>query len=451
MAVNRLKENQRNLDEVNSQIKDPKIFDNLPKTRKRTFGTQSFRGKRETYVTGFSFDPHYVYEDVTLETKMTGTQVTTSEGHPFFSSKNKGRTDIGGDFFTQKKFYYKIANQKVALKYDDNFDPAWTYSNYRGPVLPLNPVGLAFPSASASSNSTLDAYGATAIARVKPASPVANLSQALIELFHDGLPHLMGSTLWKDKTSAARNAGDEYLNVQFGWLPLLSDIRSLANGVTQSNAVISRYLNGVGELTKRRYNFPLDETFSTSVINTDIAPWPLNATPWFCDPFRSGLASRGTLVKETRVSRERWFSGAFTYFVPETVLDQAISKLGILAQQLGGEVTPEVLWNVAPWSWAADWFANTGDIISNYTAFHNDGLLMPYGYIMEHTIATDTYTLDGIRLNDGSPLQVQPLTLVTETKVRRGATPYGFGLNVGSLSGFQKSIMVALGLTKGFR
>jgi hypothetical protein len=115
---------------------------------------------------------------------------------------------------------------------------------------------------------------------------------------------------------------------------------------------------------------------------------------------------------------------------------------------LGIIPTPSTLWNLAPWSWATDWFLNTGDVISNLTDWATDGLVMRYGYMMEHTIVRDTYTLTKPGLSSPG-VRVQPLTLVTETKMRRKANPFGFGLTWSGLSPRQTAIAVALGLTRG--
>lgn len=126
-----------------------------------------------------------------------------------------------------------------------------------------------------------------------------------------------------------------------------------------------------------------------------------------------------------------------------------MADYAILAHQLGLEPTPDVLWQVTPWSWAVDWFSNTGDVISNWSSFHIDGLVMRWGYVMEHTLITDTYSLIGARTFDGVARPVSDVTFVTETKVRRKANPYGFGVSYGALSAFQSSILVALGMSKG--
>jgi hypothetical protein len=125
-----------------------------------------------------------------------------------------------------------------------------------------------------------------------------------------------------------------------------------------------------------------------------------------------------------------------------------MSDYAILAQQLGLNPTPDVLWQVTPWTWAVDWFSNAGDVISNWSAFHIDGLVMRWGYQMEHSIIRDTYSLVGARDVSGDAQPVSDVTFITETKVRVKATPYGFGIDLGGLSPFRLSILAALGLSR---
>jgi hypothetical protein len=119
---------------------------------------------------------------------------------------------------------------------------------------------------------------------------------------------------------------------------------------------------------------------------------------------------------------------------------------------LGTRITPEVLWNVAPWTWAIDWFTNTGDVIHNISSLGSDGLVLQYGYASDLV----RYTAD-ISARVGSNGAGVPTGIVLrrhdEVKfIRRVvATPYGFGLDWDGFSPRQIGVLVALGLTRGQR
>jgi hypothetical protein len=114
----------------------------------------------------------------------------------------------------------------------------------------------------------------------------------------------------------------------------------------------------------------------------------------------------------------------------------------------GLTLDPEVLWNLAPWSWFADWFVNAGDVVSNISDLSFDGLVMRFGYMMEHSIVADEVRLGGSSFSGGTSLDTT-IWLVTETKQRIRASPYGFGLTWESFSPRQLAILAALGVTRG--
>lgn len=150
-------------------------------------------------------------------------------------------------------------------------------------------------------------------------------------------------------------------------------------------------------------------------------------------------------------SRKKWFSGAYTYYLQGG--SSTLSKMKAHQQKaellLGLELTPEVLWELAPWSWLTDWVINVGDNFHNVSAFSSDGLVMRYGYIMVETKVVDQRALNGpLALKGGGSVSVPPLITGIVRKQRFRATPYGFGMNPGTFTGHQWSILAALGMAK---
>jgi len=147
---------------------------------------------------------------------------------------------------------------------------------------------------------------------------------------------------------------------------------------------------------------------------------------------------------------KRWFSGAFTYHLPSGYDSRdGMARKALFAKQvLGVRLTPETLWNLAPWSWAVDWFTNAGDVLHNLSHWQSNGLVMRYGYIMETISVKHTYTYEPPAGYTGGKV-VPPLVLVTTVKTRRKANPFGFGLTWDGLSPLQKAIAVAVGLSRG--
>nr|QDH86559.1 MAG: hypothetical protein H2Rhizo31456_000001 [Leviviridae sp.] len=378
--------------------------------------------------------------------RVKGTQVTASENHPGWSSASPMHGDVGGEF--QSSARYATFGGNVHLSgFDPNEFGNGYAATYDGPCIAIDPADpiVQFPTLSVRSDALLRAKGTTAIAVCKPTNSVANLATALIELYHDGLPKMAGQALWKEKTATARRkaAGGEYLNIEFGWKPLVSDIQDTYKAIKTADAVYEQYEKDAGKVVRRKFEFPTVKTSSVTLLSSKWRPY----TAVGGDPLMiNGGAVYGKLYQTDTFFERTWFSGAFTYHLSSDWYKRGSS--GKLDALLGTDITPEVVWNVTPWSWLADWFANTGDVISNLTSMATDGLVMPYGYVMQHTRAVRTYHYDGPQIYK-SKVQPSPLTLVVENKRRLKASPYGFGLTWDGFSNRQIAILSALGISRG--
>lgn len=280
--------------------------------------------------------------------------------------------------------------------------------------------------------SEVKGYGTTAIARTEPTDSEWSAATFLGEL-RNGAPSAVGSSLFKDRSKLARSAGSEYLNVEFGWKPMVADVKAFLKAVTDADDIMSQYRRDSGRKIRRRTAGPVES--STSTTQGRFVVHPTNHSTL-------GFA-QGVRVRTNE--RRQWFSGAFKYYLPETASSTALGDFALKARRLHGvELTPEVVWNLAPWSWAADWFGNTGDVMHNISALGRDGLVLLYGYSM----ASRTGTIrDVATLNKGPGYSLTRVQRDT-SKTRVPASPYGFEMGWEDLSPRQLAITAALGLTK---
>lgn len=249
---------------------------------------------------------------------------------------------------------------------------------------------------------------------------------------------------WRDYLSAI---GGGTLAVKFGAEPLISDMVDVMSAVSAAGQRIEQWQRDSGRQIRRSISLP-DEIENTS-------------STFASSPFLSGLSfgSLGLLdtgasvvTKTTSRIKRTWFSGAYMYYatVGETALDNII-RYGRMADLiLGSKTSFETLWELAPWSWLVDYFANVGDAISNATRFSADKLVLRYGYLMQETIAFNTYSAFGYTLSGYNPGTVYRQFSVIQRE-RRKATPFGFGIDPNGLSASQTAILAALGLSKGGR
>lgn len=400
-------------------------------------------------------------QQATLGTKKTGDQVTDSEEHPGWHAKRKRRSleDIGGDFFSQKHYAEgKPSYVRVACADFDIGSGVFRRNIITGPAWVVDARTLSFPPSNSSTDAQLDALGATAIARCKPTRSKANVGVALGELIREGIPKIVVSG-WHDRARNLRTGqfvqpehvvSDNYLAYQFGLKPLGQEIGTFAAEVIRADQLLRQYEKDAGKVVRRRFTFPPKHETTTWTAYAPSQAYIGSPQSGSTNPLLSP-DQLGEMQVVRELTQKRWFSGAFTYYLPNWYDARSeMSRNALLAKEiLGVDLDLEVIWNLTPWSWAVDWFSNAGDVISNVNSMVEDGLIMRYGYMMEHTIVKDTYTRAYRNHFRGNVALDSSVTLVTETKIRRRANPFGFGLTWSGLSTFQKSIIAALGISKG--
>jgi len=380
-----------------------------------------------------------------------GKQITVSESHPSWSRRKSAKFsgDLGGDFFTQKSMVTadNAGKQRLYARKEHTFVPnSWADSYYLGPVLSVDPstVTLGLPVSNHRTRSALEALGSVAIARCKPSNSLADVATGLAELYREGFPKRLSLASWQGRQKPLKSAADEYLNWEFGWKPMMGDVLDILRGAAFAKVALEQLERESASIVRRRYEFPVEE----ATTSAPVAPADPSITT-NGGPLQVVGASRGPVFKDIRTYRKVWFSGAFTFHLPHGFHSQnELIRMGAKADALLGVVpTLETLWNLAPWSWAVDWFSNAGDVISNLSAWASDSLVLKYGYVMEHSSVTHRYykTEAGRYWPNVFP---SPVNASVETKQRFRATPYGFGLSWESF-GFRKlSILAALGITR---
>lgn len=305
----------------------------------------------------------------------------------------------------------------------------------------------------------LKPYGTTAIARTRPGRASADSMVTSIELAREGLPSLPGQLFLRlsaltgrrgfSPTHVLKASAGEYLNLQFGWKPLLSDIRNMYNTYTRLNKRLQQLIRDNGNGVRRRISLGKEET--TTVVSDTSVNYPLAYS--HLSPISAGPVGRTRRVQTSFSSTERWFAGKFRYYIPDIGSDQWTRRA--TAALFGANPSPEVLWNVLPWSWLADWFANVGDVVSNLSTNAAGRETLEYGFMMERTETRTTTEITsscpGSRLGfytcpAGSWAYSTRSSRIVKKRVQ--STPYGFGLTYGGLSTYQQSILAAIGVRR---
>lgn len=387
-------------------------------------------------------------EELALEARPTRNAFTTF--NPRFDNGHEFNT-----FKSQTDLSHKMVNLQGV---------GGVARSYSGQLIPVTPLGVPHMAVRPESDlprwdeNSIREFGTRAVKATRPLQSEVSIATLLGELKSDGLPRLALLNMRKlnpndfdYRTKLASSLGGEYLNNVFGWKPLLSDVIGLCKAVVRVNDTIRQLDRDSGRNVRRSFHSPA----VNSNVTSDVVMQGLSGSAFQTATRRSAFIRSGDIFKgKYTVSKyERmYFKGAYTYYLPPALTD--VDKMvGFEARAnaiLGTRLTPEVLWNLAPWTWLYDWFGNVGDIISNATALSNDNLVMRYGYAMRKTQISHIWTTEAINFYSGN-LGSLSQSSVAIRKERVRATPFGFGLNTELFSPVQWSILAALGMTKSER
>lgn len=347
----------------------------------------------------------------------------------------------------------------------------WTYDLfYKSSLYHTSPLCRPFPTAQtgiisplsldSSPTTILSSYAALEYGRSAPTSDQISMSAIIGEL-REGLPALIPLLLTtgskrdfkytlQRQTRRARDAGSDYLNVQFGWIPLLADVRKVATAL----AVATAAMTGDNLLTHRRRDKPeTDTTVQSSSVGVNrayrhsSASFEGSGTGASSSP--SGLVFNRWLVQHRKVHYS--FEAEFVR-LPEGQRDYS-SYIDKLNELMRWDITPMDLWQLAPWSWLVDWFFDIGAQLDAWNSTTSNRILSLYAYGMREESLETTLILSDIRGQSADYRYVGPKTVFTQYQAKHRqrikANPFGFIPDpLSQLSAGQLAILGALGLTK---
>jgi hypothetical protein len=377
-----------------------------------------------------------------------------SEGFPFTfpSYEAKGEGDFPGEPVGDR---FKVC---ITRGYDS--------SVYYGPIADVRLPPVVDPSYSDFVLS-LNSQGTDFIKRARPGNPTANLFQFVGELHEiPRIPRLRYLGL-----STFRDLGEQYLNYEFGWKPFVKDLLDMYRTQKKLEKTLQSLRDNNGLVIRRRDKKRTSTTSSVLCEGSLSVPFGhLGATliggnvaldgyyvggPTGCADLDlysfTGQCDYNYTVYDALTT---WNCGNFGYYVPDIGSSQWTERAK--RALFGQNPTPNQLWELIPWSWLIDWFSNVGDILSNLSTNAVDNETWTNCFSMreisrthEITISTHWDHLTGSYGFD-VPAGQSSLTYsrVETNKLRRQASPYGFGLDWPDFDARKILILAALGITR---
>lgn len=362
---------------------------------------------------------------------------------PRFHKLMRLRANPRYSFLRKRDFGHSFAKESVTLSMPNrvNISQRLSGSTYRGHT------GIFFPTVDyrlAMLNAALGRFpsippelgadrfflwglGSSVIAKSLPDVPEFSLFRFIGEL-KAGLPKVPLKTLAKERK--LRNVGGEYLNVQFGIMPLISDLQNFFEAVSDPKLRVA---------VKRQLE---QEHRVRKVIDKGTITTKRSMTSTEMNVMSVSTGQNGTV--ETSKTFRIWSSCSFAYY-QTTLLDQLLTDLDDRLGGLGAVPTAIDMWNLLPWSWLVDWFTNFNHVITNLSYLGRDGLYLQRGYIMAHYQDVEIYRQS--RVAFGTPISTTAVRTY-DRKYRVKASPFGFGYTWKEFSPFQLSILGALGVSR---
>jgi len=321
----------------------------------------------------------------------------------------------------------------------------------------------------------LNAQGTKWYRQNRPGNPVGNADQFIGEL-HE-LPSI--PLLLKNRLRNIKDIAGNYLNVEFGWKPLLNDIEKMYRLTFTIDDKLSRLIRNNGLEIRRRSKKEVtneDEIIAEGVLTRPFAhlgdvsiggdsalegyytlgPFGPNGLYPFSDATGSV-----TYVAKRITTTTTSNCGTFKYYCPDIGSLQWTERAKL--ELFGANPSPSTLWEVLPWSWLVDWFSNVGDIISNLqtNAVDNETLTNFFSMKTVKTVRTieanvqwngQVVSFPGSTFyssfsSGSAKLEYSRLEL---HKLRQQASPFGFGVPSESFTARQWAILAALA-TKSVR
>lgn len=338
--------------------------------------------------------------------------------------------DFGGSFITNSINYVPgpayVTRKVTKIDYrtevlDKTFGPTWPclrmYTMFKNPIDVRNmPVGMDW--------TDLWMLGGSYVAQTMPTVPTMNMGVSLAEIIREGFPKAVGKQFAK-KASAA-NVGSEYLNIIFGYGPIISDLVTLKAVLPKMEDTLKQLVRDSGRQVRRRTK-P-----RSALVDSSYVHW----TPPYVGNNRPGGSTLGYCHHTISHEIDTWFSAAYIYNLPSAI--EVSDRFAQIRYVLGLNVDAQTMWNLIPWSWLIDWFVPIQPLLQNLSIMARNQVRIQRAYVMCHSRKTETAR--------NGPYQAK---LSMESKQRGRASPWGFGAKVPNLTGSQLRILAALGLSRG--
>ena len=226
-----------------------------------------------------------------------------------------------------------------------------------------------------------------------------------------------------------KQAANQYLNVKFGWLPFIEDLKhlmELQSEILKRSKEIQQLYSGRG--LRRRLKFQDDTAHGVADFQ-----WALYGTT------SKVIVPVTTIVRKRSWGTIHWFPNALPPYHPSDHMWHNYVRNIVLG--LTPEGMAKGLWNVIPWTWLIGWFTNFGKyaLASSLTvpASHSGACFMS-----EVVVTMVPGVPRGVDCHEFKVTASGEFTATTKTRIVSGSLTPGFNMPLWDIS--KLSVLVAL-------
>lgn len=336
----------------------------------------------------------------------------------------------GGPFYLTRYRHTPTLSRAV-----DIVDPLGS-NRYKGRFQVIPQASSSLPTCGYLDTADLSSYGPTGWNKFKPGKPTADLAVFLGEL--KDFKGMLKMSIKELKN--IKGISNWHLAIQFGWRPLLNDLRKFYKTFKSADDALDRL---------RKYNGRFERRGGTVARESETVEvgTPCDFRPALVSSFYEGYVPTPCYPRMTREFRV-WFKAAFRFWIPD--MGTKDWKNRAMRTLYGFHVTPAVVWELVPWSWLVDWCTNLGDVLSNLDDGLAENLHAAYAYVMrEQKLTLELHQSQSYKTDKGVVRVDHPVLQEWVVKERCVANPFSLGWTLDDmLSLRQLSILAALGVQR---
>jgi hypothetical protein len=240
-------------------------------------------------------------------------------------------------------------------------------------------------------------------------------------------------TQGRGKKYSGKLASEDWLQLQFGWAPLISDLSKMVDfvgSVDKRLGEMDRLYSGSG--LKRNYT-----------VYNDVRPGDLSPREVYCSTLTYSVAKVRVFFQ---ARTHRWVTVRWKPTSPPPWKSDE-EKLAYTRKLVYGlnDISASTIWNAMPWSWLADWFGNVGDYLD---AHRNTIPAEPTQVNLMHQQSVEASSFEWISNPYGATFSLLKEPMVSQ-KVRKPQNAWvPPSASLPFLNGKQLSILSAIATTR---